>query len=59
MLVALRPTPALLDMFRSSMLGQFRAWIGEGRPTPAEVEAEVEATVSAMKQIAALVDGSR
>jgi hypothetical protein len=58
MLVALRPTPALLDMFRSSMLAAFRTWIGEGRPTQAEVETEIAATVSAMRQIAAL-DGPR
>jgi hypothetical protein len=58
MLLALRPTPALLDMFRTAMLGQFRAWIGEAQPTQAEVETEIAATLSAMRQIAAL-DGPR
>ena len=47
-----RPPSALFAMFRSHMLNAFRQWIVDSQPTRDEIAAELEATLSAMKQIA-------
>lgn len=46
-----RPPSAVFDMFRCQMLAAFRQWIIDSKPTPREIEAEIGATVSAMRQI--------
>ena len=49
-----RPPSAVFDMFRGHMLTAFRQWIADSKPTPAEIETEIAATISAMRQMAAV-----
>jgi hypothetical protein len=46
-----RPPSAVFSMFRQHMLAAFMQWITDSRPTRAEIDAEITATVSAMRQI--------
>jgi hypothetical protein len=47
-----RPPSAVFGMFRCQMLAAFRQWIVDSKPTPDEIASEIDATISAMKQIA-------
>ena len=47
-----RPPSMVFSMFRTQMLAAFSHWISDSKPTRAEIEAELDATVSAMRQIA-------
>lgn len=42
----------VFSMFRTHMLAAFSHWISDSKPTRAEIDAELDATVSAMRQIA-------
>ena len=48
---------ALRDLFRQMFLRAWRAWLSDAQPSPDEVEAEVEGTTSAMRQLAKLALG--
>lgn len=50
-----RPPSAVFNLFRSQMLAAFNEWIVTSKPTPAEIRTEIEATISAMRQIAEVV----
>jgi hypothetical protein len=50
-----RPSSAVFTMFRQHMLHAFTQWITDSRPTRAEIDAEIDATASAMRQIAEVV----
>lgn len=50
-----RPPSAIFAMFRQHMLGAFMQWISDSKPTRAEIDAEIEATASAMRQMAEVV----
>ncbi len=52
MLIALRPPSAVFSLFRSHMLHAFTHWIRDSRPTKDEIASEIDATISAMRQIA-------
>jgi hypothetical protein len=47
-----RPPSAVFDMFRRHMLGAFMQWLKDSKPTPDEIASEIDATISAMRQIA-------
>ena len=50
-----RPPSAIFSMFRQHMLGAFMQWIKDSKPTRAEIDAEIAATASAMRQMAEVV----
>jgi hypothetical protein len=54
MLIRRQPS-MLFSLFRSQMLHAFTAWITDSKPTRAEIDAEIAATASAMRQIAEVV----
>jgi hypothetical protein len=45
-----RPPFTVFDTFRCQMLTAFGQWVSECKPTPVEAEAEIAATISAMRQ---------
>jgi hypothetical protein len=47
-----RPPSAVFTLFRSQMLHAFTQWLKDSKPTRGEIDAEIAATVSAMRQIA-------
>jgi hypothetical protein len=50
-----RPPSAVFDMFRRHMLAAFVQWISDSKPSRAEIDAEIAATASAMRQMAEVV----
>jgi hypothetical protein len=50
-----RPPSAVFTMFRTHMLAAFTQWLTDSRPTRAEIDAEIAATISAMRQISEVV----
>ena len=50
-----RPPSAVFTMFRTHMLAAFTQWLRDSKPTRAEIDAEIAATASAMRQIAEVV----
>ncbi len=50
-----RPPSAIFAMFRQQMLAAFTQWLKDSAPTRAEIDAEIAATASAMRQIAEIV----
>jgi hypothetical protein len=54
MLIRRKPF-AVFSMFRNHMLAAFAQWITDSKPTRDEIEAEIAATASAMRQIAEVV----
>jgi hypothetical protein len=49
------PPSAVFSMFRIHMLNAFAAWLKDSKPTRAEIDEEIEATLSAMKQLVEVV----
>jgi hypothetical protein len=47
-----RPPSAVFDMFRRHMLTAFRQWVIDSKPTADEIDTEIAATLSAMRQMA-------
>lgn len=47
-----RPHRTLLDMFRQHLLAAFRQWIIDSQPAPEAIEAEIAATIAALRGIA-------
>jgi hypothetical protein len=50
-----RPPSAVFSMFRQHMLHAFAAWLTDSKPTRDDIEAEIAATASAMRQISEVV----